>query len=112
MNKNAFMLKRRVPLNQHLTPEQTTALSQLQTDLELDKLAVKATSVTLRYNAADIQWPQIEFAMREIGVIQNVNWWLKLRFHWYQYVDENAKSNALSKEAHCCNKAPAVPKRK
>ena len=111
MDRDAFVLNRRVVLRPARKANFDAQLEKVKTNLNLDAVIVRKNGLRIVYSAAEMQWPSIEDELKKLNCLAEKSFRNNIRFRWYRFVDDNAKTNAHSKEAHCCNKPPVILKK-
>ncbi|WP_223248441.1 hypothetical protein [Sulfurirhabdus autotrophica] len=62
----------------------------------------------ISYDASCVGMRDIEPLLDEMSVYRASGFWSRIKLSWYRFLDENAKSNAVSGGGACCNRPPAA----
>ena len=73
--------------------------------IESVSLRVQASSLTVRYDASQVNIDDVILTLNNYGVVPFDSWWRRLKISWQRQMDRNVADSAKH-EAHCCNKAP------
>ena len=105
--KGPFDVKRKIPLG-HANPDNLkAAIGQLKAiepiiDLRLDQQA----NLRIIYDASCVSIRDIEKLLDDSGIPRASGLGWRLKSSWYRFLDDNARSNALSKGGACCSRPP------
>ncbi|EAR09944.1 hypothetical protein [Reinekea blandensis] len=102
MTDSAFTMTRRW----HVRPEDVADVKARLAPLPLRSIDHKRNTLILRYQVTEVHWPDIVVKLHQAQPGSIHHWRNQWRDRWYRYVDSNALSNALSNDAHCCNRPP------
>lgn len=104
----ASELKRIVPLLP-AAPEKLDALiSRLESIEPISEARLDSGGrLRIRYDASCVSIRDIERFMDEAGVARPSGAWWRFKSAWYRFVDDNARSNALSAGGACCSRPPS-----
>ncbi len=78
-----------------------TAPGVIQTEICLDRKRLRVL-----YNATITSFGAISETLEDTGFPPAQGWWHRVRGNWYEYLDDNARTNAKSPAPPCCNKPP------
>ncbi len=73
----------------------------IKTEISLDRRRLLAL-----YNTTLTDFSTITQILEDTGFPPAQGWWHRVKGHWYEYLDDTARSNAKSPAAPCCNKPP------
>ena len=102
MTDSAFTMTRRW----HVRPDDVADIKARLATLPFQSIDHKGNTLILRYEVTELQWPDIMAELQQAPSGHTHHWRNRWRDRWYRYVDTNARSNALSNDAHCCNRPP------
>ena len=58
------------------------------------------------YNTTITNFATIAELLEDIGFSPDDSWWNRVKASWYEYLDENTRTNARAPAPPCCNKPP------
>lgn len=103
----ASEVKRSIPVLP-LAPSELESVSvQLSENESIREVHIDGcTRLQLRYDASSIGFRDIEYILDQAGIQRpdSVLWRFKAAL--YRFLDDNARSNALSQGGACCNRPP------
>ena len=65
----------------------------------------------IRYAASCVGFREIERLLDEAQVTRPSSLWWRLKSGWYAFLDQNARSNAMSGDGECCSRPPGLSRR-
>lgn len=109
MNKGPFDVDRTIPL-QPVAADTLEAAVQKICALEpvIDAHIDRHGQLRIRYDASSIGIRDVERLLNESGVGRLSNAWWRFKSAWYDFLDDNARTNAHSSRGACCNRAPTL----
>jgi len=109
-SKGPFDVTRKISLAPTAAEKLQNAIQQL-TFIEsiLDAHLDGHGQLRISYDASSVGIRDIEALLEKAGIACTSGFWWRLKSAWYRFLDENAKSNAISGGGACCNRSPSVP---
>lgn len=105
--EGTFLVTRKIPLDQVPEGKLQDAIAHLvEKEPVIGARMGKRNRLHVSYDASCIGIRDIEALLHETGLAAESGFWRHLKFAWYAFLDENAKSNARSSGA-CCNRPPS-----
>ena len=108
LTKGPFDVNRTIPL--FLVPAEklqqaVEKISRLEPVIDVH--ADRQDRLHIRYDASVVSIRDIERLLDEAGVVRPSGFWWRFKLAWYRFLDDNARSNALSKGGACCSRPPS-----
>lgn len=108
-DKGPFVVARNIPLAPVSAEKLQDAVRQLAAlDPILDAHIDRHGHLRISYAASHIDIRNIETLLDKTGIARASGSWWRLKSAWYQFLDENARVNALSQGGACCNRPPSA----
>jgi hypothetical protein len=94
--------------------EKLNAATQRLRDIEpiIDVHVDKRGRLRISYDASCVGIRDVEGLLDEEGIARSSTFWWHLKSAWYRFLDNNARSNALSQGGACCSRPPPAGGRK
>ncbi len=110
MKSPASEVKRSMALL-HASPDQVESASATLRSLEpISEVCFEGnTRLRIRYDATCVGFGDIERLLGEAGIQRAEGAWWRFKSAWYRFLDNNARSNAISGGGACCNRPPKRP---
>jgi hypothetical protein len=109
LNK-AFAVTRTIPLRDADALERAMDSLKRIEPIEYATAAGK-NRLRIRYDASCVGFREIERLLDEAHVSRPNSLWWRLKSGWYAFLDQNARSNAMSGDGACCSRPPGLSRR-
>lgn len=73
----------------------------IKTEIDINRRRLRVL-----YNATLTEFKTISEILEDTGFPPTQSWWQKVKGNWYEYLDDNARTNAKAPAPPCCNKPP------
>ena len=107
VGKGPFDVDRTIPLRPVAADTLDAAVQKMRAiDSIIDVHIDRRSHLRIRYDASSIGIRDIEPLLDEAGTGRPSSLWWRFKSALYRFLDDNARSNALSRGGACCNRPP------